>query len=69
MLILAYACGSTGHSVLFACLLLFLCCGNLVKKAIKNFSRGVNKQHEAKGSVWKLHKVSESIRKHQEDTT
>ena len=68
MLILAYASGSQSNSMLFVCLLLFLCCGNLVKKMIlkKNFSEGVNKEHEANGSIMKHQEVFKSFRRCQE---
>ena len=66
MLISEFACGSQSPSVLFVCFLLFVSCGNLLKKAIKNFSGGVNKQHESIGSIMKHHEVSECFRRCQE---
>ena len=68
VLILVYDCGSQSHSILFVCLFRFSCCGNILKKAIKNISGGVNKQHEAIGSILKHQKVSESFRRCQEDS-
>ena len=45
----------------------FLCCSNLVKKAIKkNFSGRVNEQHDDIGNILKHQEVPESFRRCQE---
>ena len=68
VLILESLCGTENHSILFICLLLFLCCGTTVQKTIQNWSGGVRRSQKATGSSKKPQGASGRLRKSNEES-